>query len=894
MDGDAVLLTVNQRLAGHLMRRWDQARLSEGLEVWPTPPILSLEVWLSRQWDAVWPDQEFLTAAQAQTVWQQLVAADQSGPANDLTPMTLLDPHSTAALAWQAWQRCAEWQVDPNSWPAHRCSAESNAFIGWLNGYQDWCREQGCADPAVRLGNIAEAMDAGWVAAPGRVYLAGFDRHSPAFESLLSALAGRGSQITEWPPAESMKTENARVGRLAASDPEDEIRLLARWLRGLWTRMGERVGPESVAVVVPGLAARRTALARALSTQLRPGETGDLPAEWVNLSLGQPLAEVPLVAGALTLLSIDLRPQPIRQLLVAMRSPWLAEAVSEQGARASLADRALQYFRTHASLRQLSDWMAREADPPPVLASRLHAWHVLLEQERGDRSPAAWARHFHELLELLGWPGEMVLTSDNHQAHSRWHDLLTELSALGRVVTRMSRPEAVNHLRRAARQAVFQPEGGHSAPIQVMGTLEAVGMQFDQVWMMGFTDGEWPPAPSPNPFIPMSVQQQLCMPQATAAGELELARTITDRLLASAPRVVVSYVLEADGNPLSPSPLIADLHLIDDLHLAEDVSYALQLSQTDATEQIDDHKAPPLTQADTAEGGASLFQDQAACPFRAFARHRLLARPLADPGPGLDASERGSLLHQVMERVWSILGDSTALQNDAHREQAVALAVQETVEAARSRYHLSPRFEVLERARLTALVLEWLELELTREVPFKVVGREQQTAVTIAGITVKTRLDRVDELADGQRVVLDYKTGQPTIPRWFGDRPEEPQLPLYVSASEQPVEGIVFARLRRNDCGFIGLAADDGLLPRVATVATTRTRLAEEIRAMEWPELITHWRMGLEALATAFAGGEAAVDPARSNSCDYCDMALFCRVADQPGTDGDGSEGDRR
>ena len=53
-----------------------------------------------------------------------------------------------------------------------------------------------------------------------------------------------------------------------------------------------------------------------------------------------------------------------------------------------------------------------------------------------------------------------------------------------------------------------------------------------------------------------------------------------------------------------------------------------------------------------ANGGADLFKDQAACPFRAFAKHRLSAKSLAEPDIGLNPMDRGQLVHDCLQCFW--------------------------------------------------------------------------------------------------------------------------------------------------------------------------------------------------------------------------------------------------
>ncbi len=47
------------------------------------------------------------------------------------------------------------------------------------------------------------------------------------------------------------------------------------------------------------------------------------------------------------------------------------------------------------------------------------------------------------------------------------------------------------------------------------------------------------------------------------------------------------------------------------------------------------------------------------------------------------------------------------------------------------------------------------------------------TELALGGGRVRMRLDRVDAIAGG-RAVLDYKSGRPASPDWFGERPAHP------------------------------------------------------------------------------------------------------------------------
>ena len=159
-----------------------------------------------------------------------------------------------------------------------------------------------------------------------------------------------------------------------------------------------------------------------------------------------------------------------------------------------------------------------------------------------------------------------------------------------------------------------------------MGMLEAAGLRFDHLWIMGLHDEALPAPANPNPFLPTSLQRQHQLPHSSSERELDFANKLMERLLASAPDVVLSYPETEGDRALAPSPLVADGSWLDDS--AEHGSdWIARMRASAVFEEIADESGPELVQGDST-GGASLFKDMAACPFRAFAKHRL-GRPAA-------------------------------------------------------------------------------------------------------------------------------------------------------------------------------------------------------------------------------------------------------------------------
>ena len=297
-------------------------------------------------------------------------------------------------------------------------------------------------------------------------------------------------------------------------------------------------------------------------------------------------------------------------------------------------------------------------------------------------------------------------------------------------------------------------------------------------------------------------------------------------------------------------------------------------------ETISDFKAPPIVTATAHHGGTAVFKDQAACPFRAFARHRLGTESLVAPLPGLDAMDRGTLLHAMLAAVWKSLRNKARLDGiaeedlenllDACAAEAVAKVRQWRFEA------LSGRFAELEKTRLVALARSWLLFEKQRA-DFEVVLLEQKRLITFGGVTVNVTLDRMDELSSGGRAILDYKTGAASVSAWLGPRPDEPQVPLYALGSGENVAAAAFALIKAGNAEFKGVARENDLLPGVKTISAQRSAMAAHYDS--WETLLAGWRIELDKLGFGFAFGNARVDPKRGDeTCKFCDLHALCRI----------------
>ena len=874
------VVTPNLRLAQELQREFDQFQSARGAQTWAAPDILPLTAFVTRAYeDGVYSGRGaelpiLLAPAEEQALWEDILGHSEESA-------RLLAPAQAAASARDAWKTAHAWGIleATKRFPKND---DAEAFVRWAQRYERVTRNAGHTEGARLPEVVAGVLGEAGVAKPALLVQYGFDIVTTQQHSLFQALVAQGCEIASCAPGR--RESNAL--RVRSLDAQDEIRQAARWARHRLEQAAARGTPVRIGIVVPDLESRRNALRRAFSQTL--GADGGVPP--FNLSLGEPLTSLPLVDAALLVLELAGREIAFERASLLIRSPFLAGGDSEMVGRAQL-DAALRR-RAEPGLTLERLIVLLRSHPAQAQGAGLQRKLEALAEFRkarlfGAQSPTQWSRAFSEALALVGFPGERALDSAEYQTLKKWHDVVAQFARLERVVAKLGYGEALARLRRLAAETAFQPESP-DVPVQILGVLESAGCEFDHLWIMGLSVEAWPLAARPNPFLPLALQRQAGIPEASADASLELDRRITEGWLAAAGEVVLSHPSREADRELAPSPLIAAL---DEgaLDLPPYMPYRNALHASRALERIDDATAPAIRQGET-RGGSALIRDQAACPFRAFARHRLGAEPLDAPHAGLDALERGSLVHQVLATAWGELENRHSLDTMSPEDLHGLLA--SAAEAAVARHKrerpttLGGKFAEIEKRRLAGLARDWLDVEKTRG-DFSVFALESKRTIEIGGLRLSGRLDRVDETANGERIIIDYKITSPGVKAWLGQRPDEPQLPLYLTAAEPEARAIAFAQVKAGNMKLVSLAAEDGILPGARLLPDNRLKRAEQ----SWADQMDAWRVELERLAQGFAAGEALVDP-KPGACDFCDQRPFCRIHEREAGLGDGEDED--
>jgi probable DNA repair protein len=820
-EGHAAGITVatpNNRLAQSLRAEFDVFQISKGLQSWEDADILPLDAFVARSHEnAIYADEgakhpTLLTEAQALALWESIVQ-----------PSGLLAVSETATECAKAWRLAHQWRIEGALQLAG--NDDTQAFARWAVEYRKRCAKQGWTD-AARLPDRAKSL---LEKKPKLLVAYGFDVLPPQTAEFL-----RGFDIELCFSGPGKRKAN--LARTLYPSARAELEAAARWARGRIEKGAKRVG-----LVVPRLESRRREVLRALA---RAGVPADV-------SLGEPLASYPIVDFALSVIGFSLEEKTFEEVSRIIRSPFLGGTAEELAARARLDARLRRRVGYRVSLAKVI------AEIKGCDTLRFHFEKVFSVQKPKTGAPQSWAQYFTAVLDAAGFPGERALDTAEYQTRLKLNEALADFAKLDLVLRKIDGETALRQLRNLCGATLFQPER-QAAPVQVLGILESAGLEFDALWVSGLTEEDWPLKPRPHPFLPLAAQRKARIPQASTEDSLAFDKRITEGWAGAAGEVVFSAYEKEEDRELLPSVLIAGAPEakpdVPEVPNRRDLIFASSRFET-----LHDEKAPRVSNP-VVPGGTRVLADQSACPFRAFARHRLGARELERPTAVLDTRGRGSLLHVLMAEIWKEVKGSEGLNAD------LSVVIARSAKKAVQELKIEGRFAELEIERLAKLAREWLELERLRE-PFEVIQIEEKKEFRVGALSLQGRIDRLDRLADGSNAVIDYKSGEHvTANEWEGPRPIEPQMTIYATGIAEPVGAVAFAKLKAGDLRFSGFSRTKGVMPKVK-------------EAEHWPSLLKGWKAENERLAGQFAAGDARVDPKKlASTCRRCDLQPLCRV----------------
>ncbi|MGR8948367.1 MAG: PD-(D/E)XK nuclease family protein [Gammaproteobacteria bacterium] len=849
------VLTPNSVIADLIKQRHTLQMKGSGASAWPSAKVLPWRTWLSEFYEQTQIDAPgLLSQEQALLLWEQVVGEEPDIALQQVSQFT--------RLAADAWASMHLWQLDFAKVDSNLATYEVRLFLKWQQKFAARCEE-------------LQLIDAYQAATNLLCYFrdAPPPHDSGAHQRLLVGYATLPPLLKSFEPLcwEVMQIQGADAEHSAALFGDHSLlsfddSTLEFEAAIAWAVAHKSASPnKAVAIALSNPSLMQDAVREGLRRYRYQCDDEDKQqiANETNLSSHESLGNTKIVQSAMRVLSLG--PQiSCGEATAILLDPYIGSWSEERAQRATL-DREIR-----AEVRELSfstSYFISLAQRESYQLSGFHERFVTLLEEREalphQQSLINWQTHFERELALFDWPASDLLFEHEHAAHDAWLGALDALVSLSPFTGLCSRRHALHRLNSLIQQRSFN-QGVALHGIRVMSFEQAALFGADAVAWCGLGQNQWPLPTPMNPLLPFALQRNSGMAGVNPRLDAEAAVGEFIQAVKTIPNNRFSFTAFVEDVENVPVRLFTNVVTDNELAAASgEQRLALEF------DELEDAYGLALAPESRLPSAVKFFADQAACPFRAYAEHRLGSETIDEPAIGLDARRRGELVHLAIAALWIEIRSHARLQemNEPQLEKLIDAVVNASVEQCRRESRQLPQYWALEAERLKRLLIEWLGTERERSA-FEVVATEKKLSAKVANFYFNVRIDRIDRLEDGTLAIIDFKTGDDKRRSWEWPRLEQPQLPIYATnLKEGEVSAIAYAKLRSGESEWVDL-------PKGA--------LTKGNHDEAWQEKITAWRHDLFATAEQMENGFAQVDPKRSDSCRYCKQRTFCRIGELP------------
>jgi ATP-dependent helicase/nuclease subunit B len=448
-------------------------------------------------------------------------------------------------------------------------------------------------------------------------------------------------------------------------------------------------------------------------------------------------------------------------------------------------------------------------------------------------------------------------------------------------------------IRRWIEGQTFAPRAG-SGGVQLLDAHAARYGEFDEVFLVGLVEGEWPQRSSKNIFYPPSLLSQLDWPdtRTALAGERAAFHDLVG--LARQQVHLATFELEDDAI-VGPSVFLEDadrlgMRVLSD-HSRPPVRIFVHEALTGdpvAVSAVDGEAAAWLTlrtarselAADRFHGLASAFRPAAysvsslerylQCPFRFFSERVLDLQEDPEDEIALNPKELGIFVHEVFQKFfeeWNRQGHRGIGPGNLPQARAIFREIVEPLLAT-----LPEGEAAVQRTRLLGSAVdpglaeavfqveaEWETPVLERLLEHSLEGVfDIQTGAGPRRIALRGKADRIDLLEDRTFRIIDYKLSRAP------DRKQALQLPIYTVCAVQHLRRTRGEEWDPGQAGYLAFGQDRQFVPMLARGADRDTVLAEA-------------QSRLVDVIDRIERGEFPPTPADPMMCTRCAHAVVCR-----------------
>ena len=510
---------------------------------------------------------------------------------------------------------------------------------------------------------------------------------------------------------------------------------------------------------------------------------------------------------------------------------WLKNAPAFDAAQITLAEIALRKIGSRI-------WLAVPATQPDIapIALRVAALRTPLQ---ATRPLADWLSALRDTLQITAQWAPLASDVAGMAVMTALH--MNECSDLAQIGNpRMSLQDFTSWVNQTLEAASFAPAHPPTAQVVILPLSQLLGRTMRAVVLPGCDEIRL--AVSPEPPGQWTPAQRALLGLATRQQLADAQRAAWHHAL-TAPHLDLLWRLSEGGERLMPSGFVQEL-LLESPELAADPRPARSVLVQPTPRPLPTGHALPINKL-----SASAYEDLRRCPYRFFALRQLKLQEADELESELGKRDFGNWLHWLLNRFHEALKAAPTDEIQAQEAMITRAADDATQALGLTADEFLPFAAIWPRVRDG--YLEWLATHQATGATYA--EGEVWKDMPLGQLTLVGKIDRIDQMPDGSRWVIDYKTeASSTTQERINAAGEDTQLAFYAALLHDDTLAAAYVNLGEKEA--------------------TRTYLQTEIVDLR-DDLIG----GILSDMQRIADGAPLPALGEGKACDFCAARGLCR-----------------
>ncbi len=427
-------------------------------------------------------------------------------------------------------------------------------------------------------------------------------------------------------------------------------------------------------------------------------------------------------------------------------------------------------------------------------------------------------------------------------------------------------------------------EGEPLIGIQVMGILESRTLDFENVLILSVEEDNFPSKSIGASFIPVNLRDGYGMP--TARHHQSIYSYYFYRLLQRANMVDISYV--SSGDEMSSGEPTRYIHQLkyDNTHITKEINLTVDLSLKSPSSLPITKEGDTLSYINSIKVGkraisASSFYNYLICPVR-FYYDKILKIDKEEQSREIEfnAIERGNTLHHSIEDIYKPLINMSNNDTLAHlsriTDDKIKNIVEEHINRWAGEHKESLSADILYNTKtISRYIRNIINYDLQRKDGFTIAALEEPVNGTIAGVPFYGEIDRVDRLANGGYMIIDYKSGSSDKPTTIDDL-------FFSSKKSKPyIQSFIYCHLFSQKNGGVNTTPALYHVGEMAAASYSPHLNIKDIdsRLQSYSYVSEVFEANMKVILTSLLDTTTPFERCEDvTSCTYCDFSEICSL----------------